>query len=120
MCRRSIWASRSRDAHNRRSMSWSPEQYLKFGNERLRPVLDLLSRVQLRSAERIVDLGCGTGTLTELVRARWPHARITGVDNSQEMLQRARAALPDVNWQLRDLGLWHAEEPVNLIVSNAA
>jgi len=101
-------------------MSWNPQQYLKFGDVRLRPIHDLLARVNLEAPQRIVDLGCGTGTVTAIAKARWPNARITGVDNSQAMLDRARVAVPDVEWQLADLNHWAPAEPPDLIVSNAA
>jgi trans-aconitate 2-methyltransferase len=101
-------------------MSWNPQQYLKFGNERLRPAHDLLARVSVESPLNIVDLGCGTGTVTALLRARWPHAKITGVDNSREMLERAQTAVADVAWETADLAQWAPSTPVDLIVSNAA
>src|SRR5438067_11505087 len=101
-------------------MTWNPQQYLKFGGERLRPAHDLIARVPLAQPQQIVDLGCGTGAVTELLRARWPDAHITGVDNSAAMLERARQSLPDVSWQLQDLAHWKSAAPVDLIVSNAA
>jgi trans-aconitate 2-methyltransferase len=101
-------------------MAWNPKQYLKFGAERLRPAQDLLARVTLEAPRHIVDLGCGTGTVTALLAARWPEAQIVGVDNSQPMLERARAALPDVTWELDDLAKWTAAAPVDLLISNAA
>ncbi|HEY2968748.1 MAG TPA: trans-aconitate 2-methyltransferase, partial [Casimicrobiaceae bacterium] len=39
-------------------MGWNPQQYLKFGGERLRPAHDLLARVTLEAPGHIVDLGC--------------------------------------------------------------
>lgn len=101
-------------------MSWNPQQYLKFSDVRLRPIHDLLARVNLEAPQRIVDLGCGTGTVSAIARARWPNAHITGVDNSQAMLDRARVAVPDVDWQLADLNHWAPAQAVDLIVSNAA
>ncbi|MHB8352082.1 MAG: class I SAM-dependent methyltransferase [Thermoplasmata archaeon] len=38
----------------------------------------------------VLELGCGTGTLTARFLAAFPHARITAVDISDEMLRRAR------------------------------
>ena len=67
---------------------WEPEQYLKFGGQRLRPALELIERVALSSREGgglIVDLGCGAGNVTRLLRDRWPGARLVAVDNSPEM-----------------------------------
>lgn len=101
-------------------MAWNPQQYLKFGAERLRPALDLLARVAIEAPREIVDLGCGTGSVTALLRARWPAARIVGVDSSPPMLERARATLPDVEWMQADLAAWAPAAAVDLLVSNAA
>ena len=101
-------------------MSWNPQQYLKFGGERLRPAQDLLGRIPLREPHTVIDLGCGTGTVTALLHARWPKARVIGVDNSTAMLERARGTLPEVEWEVADLARWSAREPVDLLVSNAA
>lgn len=101
-------------------MTWNPQQYLKFGGERLRPARDLLAHVGLDAPQDIVDLGCGTGTVTALLRERWPDAQIIGIDNSRQMLDRARTMLPNVAWKLDDLSAWAPAMPVDLIVSNAA
>lgn len=42
---------------------------------------------------RLLDLGCGTGALTELVAEALPDARLCGLDLSSGMLDRARARL---------------------------
>jgi trans-aconitate 2-methyltransferase len=101
-------------------MTWDPQQYLKFGGERLRPAHDLLARIAIDAPRQIVDLGCGTGTVTALLRARWPEAQIVGVDNSKSMLERARTALPDVAWEFADLAKGAPATPPALLVSNAA
>jgi tRNA (cmo5U34)-methyltransferase len=44
-------------------------------------------------AFRVLELGVGTGTLTELVLRGFPHARITGIDISPRMIARAREKL---------------------------
>lgn len=101
-------------------MSWNPEQYLKFAQPRLRPALDLLARIDLSAPARIVDLGCGTGSITGLMARRWPAAQITGVDDSASMLERARAEHPGIRWQQQSMADWRADEPVDLLFSNAA
>jgi trans-aconitate 2-methyltransferase len=60
---------------------WDPAQYLKFAGHRLRPALDLLNRIDLAAPDHVYDLGAGAGNVTRLLRARWPEARITGVDD---------------------------------------
>jgi trans-aconitate 2-methyltransferase len=98
---------------------WNDAQYLKFGDERTRAARELLTRVPLERVERAVDLGCGPGNSTALLCHRWPDAKVTGVDNSPEMLERARRDLPDVEWLLGDAGSYGAREPVDLLFANA-
>lgn len=101
-------------------MTWEPSQYLKFAGERLRPAIDLLSRVPLEAPSTVYDLGCGAGNVTRLLRERWPSAALTGVDSSPEMLARAQEALPDARWIEADLATWSLPAPADLIYSNAA
>ncbi len=42
---------------------------------------------------QVLELGVGTGTLTALVLKQFPHARVTGIDLSQQMIARARTKL---------------------------
>ena len=90
-------------------MTWDPSQYLKFAAPRLRPAIDLLARVQLESPGEVVDLGCGAGNVTRLLAARWPHASITGVDDSAPMLEKARLELPAVRWVQSGIADWAPE-----------
>ena len=101
-------------------MAWDPAQYLRFGSERLRPALDLLARVSLDTPAEVIDLGCGAGNVTQVLRARWPRSSIVGVDSSPEMLQQARIAEPSARWIEADIGAWRPAGPVDLIFSNAA
>jgi trans-aconitate 2-methyltransferase len=101
-------------------MSWDPAQYLKFGNQRLRPALDLLAQIPLDAPAAAVDLGCGPGNVTRFIAQRWPGARVTGVDNSADMLAQARVALPQADWVESGIGAWAPDHPVDLIYSNAA
>ena len=101
-------------------MSWNPAQYLKFAGERLRPALDLLARIAAPAPASVVDLGCGTGNLAPLILQRWPQAALTGVDSSPEMLDKARADHPHVNFVDADVASWRPAQPVDVIYSNAA
>jgi trans-aconitate 2-methyltransferase len=98
---------------------WNDAQYLKFGDERTRAARELLIRVPLKRVGQAVDLGCGPGNSTALLRDRWPNARLTGIDNSPEMLERARRDFPTVEWLLGDAGSYRAPEPVDLLFANA-
>lgn len=99
---------------------WDPERYLRFEHERTLPSRDLVSRIELQAPRRIVDLGCGPGNSTAVLRARWPEAVCTGVDSSTEMLGRARRSDPAVRWVEGDIRTWVLDGPTDLILSNAA
>lgn len=105
---------------NDRAPSWDPGCYLTFGDQRLRPALDLLGRVPNKEAEALVDLGCGPGNVTPFLRQRFPEAAIYGVDNSSAMLAKARQAQPNAIWIEDDIAAWHSERPLDVIYSNAA
>jgi ubiquinone/menaquinone biosynthesis C-methylase UbiE len=51
----------------------------------------LLDQARLAPGDRVLDLGCGTGTLAIWAKLREPGARVTGVDADPGMLERARS-----------------------------
>jgi trans-aconitate 2-methyltransferase len=101
---------------------WDPEQYDVYADERSRPFRDLLARVPARQPRRIVDLGCGNGALTATLAERWPAASVLGIDSSAEMLADAASReLPGrLAFQPGSIQEWQPEQPVDLLVSNAA
>ncbi len=101
-------------------MRWDPEQYLRFADDRGRPFVDLVARVP-SDADVVVDLGCGAGNLTTVLRGRWPHARVLGVDSSPEMVARATATNDDAeaSYVVADVTSWAPDGPVDVITSNA-
>lgn len=101
-------------------MHWDSKHYLKFEDERTRPASDLVARIALERPRAIVDLGCGPGNSTAVLRARWPDADITGLDNSSDMLDAARKAHPETKWMLGDAAKWSSSTPIDLVFSNAA
>ncbi|MBK3477185.1 methyltransferase domain-containing protein [Pseudomonas sp. MF6751] len=98
---------------------WDPQAYLKFARLRERPVVELLDHICLENPERIYDLGCGTGIATHLLAKRWPHADLTGVDSSAEMLGEASYLPIKALWHKSDLQSWQAEQPADLLFAAA-
>ncbi|KAJ4986035.1 methyltransferase type 11 [Stagonosporopsis vannaccii] len=103
---------------------WSATQYLKFGNERTRPVHDLIAQIAPRISTpnpRIYDLGCGPGNSTKVLLEAFPTARITGMDSSPDMLSKASASLPGIEFVQGDLAAFAPKEgeQVDLFYSNA-
>jgi trans-aconitate 2-methyltransferase len=99
---------------------WDPALYRRYEDERTRPARDLLARVPHEAPGRVVDLGCGPGNSTELLVARWPDAKVTGLDNSESMLGSARERLPSVDFVHADIATWRSARPVDVLYANAA
>jgi trans-aconitate 2-methyltransferase len=99
--------------------TWDPDRYLTYADERGRPFVELLARVDADDPRAVVDLGCGPGNLTALLAARWPAAELSGVDSSPEMIATAREAHPGIGFEVGDLRDWRPATPVDVLVSNA-
>jgi len=102
-------------------MTWDPDQYLRFASERALPFRHLVAAVDHLEPSTIVDLGCGPGGLTASLLERWPDAQITGVDASEEMIERARSHVVagSIEFDLGEVLDWHSPKPVDLMLSNA-
>lgn len=104
--------------------AWDPRQYQLFGDQRGRSFRDLVAQVPQQSPRLVVDLGCGPGDLTLTLADRWKDARVIGVDNSPEMLERARATDVDgrVEWVELAAEDWDPtayDMQVDVLVTNA-
>jgi trans-aconitate 2-methyltransferase len=99
--------------------TWDADLYLKFASERTQPSLDLIARTNVASPARIIDLGCGPGNSTKMLRQRWPKADITGLDSSVEMIAAASLAHPTEKWALADAATWKADALFDVVFSNA-
>ncbi|MDD3365503.1 MAG: methyltransferase domain-containing protein, partial [Syntrophomonas sp.] len=100
---------------------WNPMGYLKFEKERSQPAIDLVMRISHHNPESILDIGCGPGNSTRILYDRWKNARITGLDNSPAMLEKAKNTNKLINWILGDAsGDLLQLGKFDLIFSNAA
>ncbi len=77
---------------------WQPGQYLKYRNERTQPAIDLVNRLSLVDPKRIIDIGCGPGNSTAILKERWPNAAVCGLDNSVNMLEKAKKEYANIDW----------------------
>lgn len=99
-------------------MPWDPDRYHQFQKERALPFEDLWALIHPKTCLRVIDLGCGSGELTQLLAERLPKSRVTGIDSSQPMLERARSSAGAAQFEFGKIeeisGKW------DLVFSNAA
>ncbi|HEX5227890.1 MAG TPA: methyltransferase domain-containing protein [Bryobacteraceae bacterium] len=78
---------------------------------------DLLDLLAPQPGERILDLGCGTGQLTAEIARRG--AKVTGLDQSEDMLDEARKNFPEIPFLVGDAARFSFPEPFDAVFSNA-
>jgi len=78
---------------------------------------DVVHQLAPQQGERILDLGCGTGYLTNLIAQAG--ARVVGIDKSASMIERAKAAYPDLDFRVCSATDFHFDTPFDAIFSNA-
>ena len=100
---------------------WDAAQYLKFAGQRTRPALDLAARIPLAEPADVLDVGCGPGNSTEVLAARYPRARILGIDSSPQMIREAARNHPQMEFRLCDAGrdLAALDRQFDVVFSNA-
>ncbi|WP_020660884.1 trans-aconitate 2-methyltransferase [Amycolatopsis benzoatilytica] len=96
---------------------WDPAKYLDYADLRGRPFYDLVGRVSAASPRRVVDLGCGPGTLTLDLARRWPEATLEALDSSPEMVGAARER--GIAAEVGDVRTWTPKPDTDVVVSNA-
>ncbi len=109
----------SSGGHSCSSGDWDPGLYMKFGDERTRPSIDLVSRIDIENPKTIIDIGCGPGNSTRILHQRWPESRITGIDNSPAMIEKAKNDYPGQEWKIADAAKFNPGEKYDIVFSNA-
>ena len=73
--------------------AWDGKTYDRIGTPQLEWGKVVLDRMQLRGDETIVDAGCGSGRVTELLLERLPEGQVIALDGSASMIDAARERL---------------------------
>jgi trans-aconitate 2-methyltransferase len=104
-----------------KTIDWNPEQYLKFGDERTQPTIDLVGRINLGfDPHSIIDIGCGPGNSGRVLTMRWPKAQFLGIDRSPKMIEKANKDYPQHEWRIADASAFSSKTKYDIVFSNAA
>lgn len=102
---------------------WDAPTYDRIANPMTRWGEAVVDRLALTGSERVLDAGCGSGRVTELLLAKLPHGSVIALDGSPSMVDEARrrlAAFGDrVEYMVADLGQPLAIPRVDAILSTA-
>ncbi len=100
-----------------KSNNWKVNLYNKkhafvyqFGEE-------LIELLDPKPDELILDLGCGSGQLTNEISKNGAH--VVGIDSSKEMISDAKSNYPELDFQVKDASHFHFNKPFDAIFSNA-
>lgn len=101
-------------------MTWDPNKYNQFKEERYQPFGDLTSHIIDKPNLKVIDLGCGTGELTQRLTNQLTTPFVLGIDSSVEMLSKTTK---HENIQFKKISIIEQldqEEKWDLVFSNAA
>jgi trans-aconitate 2-methyltransferase len=89
-------------------LDWDAATYDRVADPMTRWGTDVLARLPLRGDETVLDAGCGSGRVTELLAARLPRGRVIALDGSPAMVEAARERLASfgerIGYVTADLG----------------
>ncbi len=103
---------------------WDAATYDRIADPMARWGAEVVDRLPLRGDERVLDAGCGSGRVTELLAERLPRGSVVALDGSPSMIALARARLARfggrVDYLVADLGrAIPLAEPVDAVLSTA-
>jgi len=103
---------------------WNPGDYARHSEAQKKWARELLGRLSLREDERVLDIGCGDGSMTAEIARLLPEGSVVGIDSSPEMIDFAKKhsmeGLDNLTFlccDVRDLAL---SREFDLAFSNAA
>ncbi len=103
---------------------WDASEYRDSSSNQKRWAMELLRRLELEGAERLLDIGCGDGEITAEIARRVPRGSVLGVDSSRDMVELASRQYPadrypNLAFLLKDARELDFAEEFDAVFSNA-
>lgn len=97
--------------------TWDADLYSARHNFVFKYGEDLIGWLAPKAGERILDVGCGTGELTNELSIYG--AAIIGIDASEQMINKAQEQFPNIQFFVKDAANFSFDEPFDAAFSNA-
>jgi trans-aconitate 2-methyltransferase len=105
---------------SQKARDWDAATYDRVSTPQVEWAKEVLARLPLNGDETVLDAGCGSGRVTAELLKKLPNGRVIGLDGSEQMIEKARAALPDeVELIVMDLQELELDDPVDVVFSTA-
>jgi len=103
---------------------WNAEEHCTSSSNQKKWALELLSKLDLKGNERVLDIGCGDGEITAAIAQRVPRGTAVGIDSSKEMIDLAGRRFPseyypNVAFLLKDARALDFCQEFDAVFSNA-
>ncbi|MBI5402423.1 MAG: methyltransferase domain-containing protein [Ignavibacteriae bacterium] len=104
---------------------WNPEDYAEHSSAQYKWGKELLDVLSLNGTERLLDIGCGDGKITELISKKLKSGKVVGIDSSKDMIRFARHKytndkFENLSFELKDACNLGFKEEFDVVYSNAA
>src|SRR5215470_12935798 len=101
---------------------WDAADYAQISQLQHAMAEEVLSLLQLKGNEYVLDVGCGNGKITAEIAGRLRQGSVVGVDSSAEMIAFASqhfglAAQPNLRFQVADARRLPFQQEFDLVVS---
>jgi trans-aconitate methyltransferase len=103
---------------------WDAEEYRTSSSNQKKWALELLSKLDLKGNESVLDIGCGDGEITAAIARRVPRGFAVGIDSSRDMVDLAVThyppeRCPNISFHLKDAREIDFDEEFDAVFSNA-
>ena len=103
---------------------WDADDYARHSNAQQEWAQELISRLNLKGNESLLDVGCGDGKVTAEIASYLKAGIVVGIDNSEEMIVLAKRnfpvdAYPNLSFQKQDARALPFNQEFDRVFSNA-
>jgi trans-aconitate 2-methyltransferase len=103
---------------------WNAVDYAKNSNVQQQWARELISKLNLKGSERLLDIGSGDGKVTAEIASHLPKGSVVGIDNSDEMIRLAQSmfsadAFTNLRFQCEDASNLPFKNEFDIVFSNA-